>query len=112
MLAGAERLDRPFGVAGMRCRNVDGIHFRIVQQSLIAIDDACAWKMIGKAGPVRIAGSNGNQLAGPGMGNAIGKSPGDGAGADDAPADRCRLVHGYVLFGLVLVHWEGGRTGC
>ena len=55
MLAGAERLDSPLGVSRMRCRNVDGIHFRIVQQSLVATDDACVWKMIGKAGPVRIA---------------------------------------------------------
>ena len=53
MLAGLRRLDRPFGVARMRRRNVDRVDVRIGEQRLIAVEDAGAGESLrrGRACP-------------------------------------------------------------
>ena len=55
MLAGFGRLDRPFGVAGMRRRDVDRVDSRIGEQGIVAVEDARARKGLGEAGLAGIA---------------------------------------------------------
>jgi hypothetical protein len=62
MLACADRLDRPFGVACVRHGDVDGVDLAILQQRLVAFDDAGAGEILGKAGLVGIAGGDGASL--------------------------------------------------
>ena len=58
MLAGLRRLDRPFGVAGMRRRDVDRLDLGIVEQRLVAIEDSRAGELLGEALLLRVAGSD------------------------------------------------------
>ena len=55
MLAGLRRLDRPFGVARMRRRDVDRLDLRIVEQRLVAVEDARAGERLGEARLLRVA---------------------------------------------------------
>ncbi len=88
VFAGADCLDRPFGMAGVRRGDIDRVDLAVRQQRLIAIDDAGAREVLGKARLVGIAGGDGHELAGARMGDAVREGAGDGARADDAPADR------------------------
>ena len=63
VLPSFRRLDRPFGMAWMRRRNVDRVHVRIAQQRVIAVEDAGARKAVGEAGLARIARANGRKDA-------------------------------------------------
>ena len=97
MLAGTDGLDRPFGMAGVRRGDIDSVDVLVGEQGLIAIDDACAGELVAETRLVRVAAGNRHQLAAARMGDAIGKSLCDPAGADDAPADWCLSSHGTIL---------------
>lgn len=96
MLARADRLDRPFGMADMRGGDVDRLDIRVVDQRLIAGDDAGARELFGQARPVGVARADGNEPPGSRMGDTAGESAGDGSGADNSPVDRFRAVHGLL----------------
>src|SRR5699024_1081390 len=87
VLAGLGGLDGPFGMAGMRGRDVDGVDLRIVEQGLVAVDDAGAREGVAEPGLIGIARRDRDQLAGPRMLHAIAECLGDAAGANDAPTE-------------------------
>ena len=86
MLAGLRRLDRPFGVAGMRRRDVDRLHLGIVEQRLVAIEDARAGEFLGKALSLRVAGSDRDQRAAARRLEPAVEILGDAAWSKNAPA--------------------------
>ena len=55
VLAGLRRLDRPFGMARMRRRDIDRIDLRVLQQRLIPVEDARARKILRQPRLARIA---------------------------------------------------------
>ncbi|MNE02817.1 hypothetical protein D3C80_953000 [compost metagenome] len=59
VLAGPDRLDRPFGMAGMGCGDINRIDIGIGKQRVVPMDNARAGKSFCKAGLVRIAGRDG-----------------------------------------------------
>ncbi|MOA34845.1 hypothetical protein D3C78_1562540 [compost metagenome] len=59
ILAGADGLDRPFGMAGMGCGDIDGIDIGIGKQRIVPMNDARTGEGLGQAGLVRIAGGDG-----------------------------------------------------
>jgi hypothetical protein len=65
MLAGFRCLDRPFGMARMRGRDVDRVHLSVGQQRFVAVMDACAGEILGEVRFAGIAGPYGDELAGP-----------------------------------------------
>ena len=87
VLAGFGRLDRPFGVARVRRRDIDRIDLRVGEQRLVAVDDARAGKRLGEPGLAGIARADRHELAGARMRDAAGKGLGDAARPDNAPAD-------------------------
>ena len=87
MLAGLRRLDRPFGVARMRRRDVDRLDLRIVEQRLVSVEDARAGERLGEARLLRVARADRDELPGPRALQPAVEILGDGARPDDAPAN-------------------------
>lgn len=101
-------LDRPFRVKRMDRRDVDRIDFRVVDQCTVAVDDARAREILGKAGLCRIAGADRDDLSVGGFQRAGEEVLRDGAGAENAPADPGRFVH--IVPTLVWFEWMALRT--
>ena len=88
VLAGLRRLDRPFGVARMRRRDVDRVDLRVVEQRLVAVEDAGARESLRRGPPCPDCACR-SRRAVPVRESATppAKVLGDGARPDDAPAD-------------------------
>ncbi|MNL52271.1 hypothetical protein D3C87_1754310 [compost metagenome] len=89
-------------MAGMGRGDIDGVDMGIGKQRIVTMDDARAGKGVSKAGLVRIAGGDSLELTRAGMGNAVRKGLGDGARADNAPADRLFGRHEILVLTCVL----------
>lgn len=87
MLASLGCLDRPFGMAGMRHRNIDGVDPGIGQQGVITLDDTRAREVGSQVGLARIARGDGRDHAARRTVDATKECLGDAAGFDNAPAN-------------------------
>ena len=64
VLAGPQTLDGPFDMVDVGCRDIDDIHIRASQEHVIAVLDTGAGKILGKARPIGVAATYGDQPAG------------------------------------------------
>ena len=84
MLAGLGRLDRPFGVAGMRRRDIDRVDLGVGQQGLGRSAGTPGKSSASRL--ARIARADRDEPSGPRVRDAGGEGLGDAARPDDAPA--------------------------
>src|SRR5690606_9365879 len=112
VFAGLGSLDRPLRVAGMRCGDIDRIDVRIIQQRLVATEDAGLREIGLEAWLVRIARGDGFEFAVLGIEDAAAEILGDGARPDDAPAQGGSVRrHVDAPPKLVLSRIGTGKTG-